>query len=175
MVLRSGERARDARLSLLSGARRGGAAAGGGFGVESVVSTYRYRYVDVFVSLRIVFGGIYGGGDGVLDGWRDFMDPFVELYYEHIDREDSMQVTRRVPVAGVPNISGRDMRGELERELRRLAARGILDSKNSYGSADEQPERYWIFSLRFRQNTGSSWAGTYMKSKAELSGAPAEC
>ena len=89
----------------------GGGAAGGGFGVESVVSTYRYRYVDVFVSVRVVFGGIYGGGNGpgVLDGWWDFMDPFVEVYYEYIDREGSVEVTGQVGVVGTPNITGKPM------------------------------------------------------------------
>ena len=89
----------------------GGGASGGGFGVESVVSTYRYRYVDVFVSARIVFGGIYGGGNGpgVLDGWWDFMDPFVEVYHQYVSRQGSVQVTSRVPVAGVPNITRWDI------------------------------------------------------------------
>ncbi len=88
--------------------QQGGGAASGGFGVESVVSTYRYRYVDVFVSARIVFGGIRvgGNGPGVLDGWWDFMDPFVEVYHQYVHRRGIGQVTSQVLVVGTPNITG---------------------------------------------------------------------
>ena len=89
----------------------GGGAAGGGLGVESVVSTHRYSYVDVFVSARIVWGGIYGGGNGlgVLEGWWDFMDPFVEVHHQYVAREGSVRVTGRVPVVGTPNITSGDI------------------------------------------------------------------
>ena len=89
----------------------GGGASSGGFGVEPVVSTYRYRYADVFVSTRIVPGWIHGGGNGpgALDGWWDFMDPFVEVFHRYVIREGIGQVTRHVPVVGTPNITGRDV------------------------------------------------------------------
>ena len=117
----------------------GAGASGGGFGVEPVVSTYRYQYVDVFVSTRIVPGWIHGGGNGpgALDGWWDFMDPFVEVFHHYVIREGIRQVTGHVQVVGTPNITGRDMKDELERELGRLIAHGTLDRENSYGSLDE--------------------------------------
>ena len=89
----------------------GGVASGGGFGVEPVVSTYRYRYVDVFVSARIVPGMIHGGGNGpgALDGWWDFMDPFVEVFHHYVIREGIGQATGQVQVVGTPNISGKDI------------------------------------------------------------------
>ena len=89
----------------------GGGASSGGFGVEPAVSTCRYRHVDVFVSTRIVPGRIYGGGDGpgALDGWWDFMDPFVEVFHRYVIREGMGQVTGHVAVAGTPNITGPDI------------------------------------------------------------------
>ena len=86
----------------------GGGASTGGFGLETVVSTYRYRYVDVSVSVQVVPGAIYGGGNGpgALDGWWDFMDPFVEVHYQYVTREGIGKVTNQVPLSGVPIISG---------------------------------------------------------------------
>ena len=125
-----------------------GGAAGGGFGVESVVSTYRYRYVDVFVSARIVFGGIYGGGNGpgVLDGWWDFMDTFVELYYQYITREGIGQVTRQLPVVGTPNISGKD----IDEPTETPEPRSEMPDEETKPGEDEQDDRNTI--AIFRQN-----------------------
>ena len=83
----------------------------GAFGVEPVVSTYRYRHVDVFVSARIVPGMIHGGGNGpgALDGWWDFMDPLVEVFHRYVIREAIGQVTGQVEVAGTVNVSGDDI------------------------------------------------------------------
>ena len=88
---------------------RGQGASGGGFGLASVVSTHRFQWVDIFFSARIVIGGVYGGGNGpgVLDGWWDFMDPFVEVYHQYVHRQGFRQVTSRVPVSGVLNITGK--------------------------------------------------------------------
>ncbi len=90
---------------------RGQGATGGGFGLASVVSTHWFQWVDIFVSARIVFGGTYGRGHGpgVLDGWWDFMDPFVEVYHQYVHRQGIRQVTSRVPVSGVLNITGKPM------------------------------------------------------------------
>ncbi len=120
--------------------QQGGGAASGGFGVESVVSTYRYRYVDVFVSARIVFGGIRGGGNGpgVLDGWWDFMDPFVELYRTYVTREGIGEVTSQVAAVGTPDITGRD----LDRGTGRLNRRQI-ERRVSFETGVDETGAHW--------------------------------
>ena len=86
-------------------------AAGGGYGVETVASTYDYDYFDVFVSVRVVFGGFVGGGNGpgLLDGWWDYMDPFVEVTHHAVGRSGTVAVAGEVPVVGVPNVTGKDI------------------------------------------------------------------
>ena len=129
----------------------GGGASGGGFGMEPVVSTYRYRHVDVFASTRIVPGGIYGGGNGpgALDGWWDFMDPFVDVHYHYVIREGIGQLTSRVPV-GTPNIPGKDM----DRGTGRLHHRAIERRvSHRFGMDEAGAHRYVIRGLICRSST----------------------
>ena len=79
---------------------QGGGAAGGGFGLETVVSTFSFWFVDVLVSWTPIWNGdpdwIFGGSDSY--------DPFR---YEYIYRQGSISVTSQVPVAGVLDITRR--------------------------------------------------------------------
>ena len=124
-------------------------AAGGGFGLASVVSTHRFSFVDIFVSVSSLITLDWGSGSGVIYnysgesdpyfggwGWGSF-DAFAGVSYGYSYWSGSVQVTGQVGVVGTPNIPGRDMKKELEEELGRLTARGILDPKNKYKSPDE--------------------------------------
>ncbi len=133
---------------------RQGGAAGGGFGLASVVSTHRFHWVDVFFSFvsswfNPGWGGLAGtppfnpnaphyfrGGGFGHGGW-DSYDSFGSFHFGIAFFSVAFQVTSHVAVAGTPDITHSDMKEELERELGRLFARGILDRENSYGSLDE--------------------------------------
>ena len=128
-------------------------AAGGGFGLASVVSTHRFQWVDIFFSVVSSWfntdwgtGVIdetgatnrnYFGGGGAADGGWGSYDSHEPFHFGIAFFSATFQVTRQVGVVGTPNIPGRDMKKELEDELGRLTARGILDPKNKYKSRDE--------------------------------------
>ena len=79
---------------------QGGGAARGGFGLETVVSTFSFWFVDVLVSWTPIRNSdpdwIFGGSDS--------HDPFR---YEYVYRQGGISVTSQVPVAGVLNITRR--------------------------------------------------------------------
>ena len=128
-------------------------AAGGGFGLASVVSTHRFQWVDIFFSVVSSWfntdwgtGVIdetgatnrnYFGGGGAADGGWGSYDSHEPFHFGIAFFSATFQVTSQVGVVGTPNIPGRDMKKELEDELGRLTARGILDPKNKYKSPDE--------------------------------------
>ncbi len=81
---------------------RQGGAAGGGFGLETVVSTFSFWFVDVLVSWVPTWNH---DPDWIFGEWDSF-DPFR---YEYVYRQASITVTSQVPVAGVLNLTRRDI------------------------------------------------------------------
>ena len=109
-------------------------AAGGGFGVASVVSTHRFLYVDIFISFVsswfnrptepwINYGEGGGGADG---GWEDY-----DAFYHFVYWEASVRVTGHVPVFVTPNIPGEDITAD-GIELKAWYENLILPGKHSY-------------------------------------------
>ena len=103
---------------------QGGGAAGGGFGLASVVSTHRFSFVDIFVSISWLITLDWGSGSGVIYnysgesdsiggwglpfGWGP-IDVFAGVSFGYSYWEGSVQVTSRVPVTGVLNITRKPM------------------------------------------------------------------
>ena len=96
-------------------------AAGGGFGLASVVSTHRFLYVDIFFSVSSLITLDWGSGSGVIYnysgesdpyfggwGWGSF-DAFAGVSYGYSYWSGSAQVTSQVAVASVLNITHRDI------------------------------------------------------------------
>ena len=78
----------------------GSGASSGGFGLENVVSTFSFRFVDVLVS-RVP---IWNHDPDRVFGEPDFFDLFR---YEYVLRRGGITVSSRVAAAGVPNITRR--------------------------------------------------------------------
>ena len=102
----------------------GGGASSGGFGVETVVSTFSFWFVDVLVS----WVPIWNHDPDRVFGEPDSFDPFR---YEYVYRQGIATVTSQVPVAGVLDISRRDIGASRldfgnDDHLRPDAAWGIL-------------------------------------------------
>ncbi len=113
---------------------RQGGAAGGGFGLASVVSTHRFQWVDVFFSFVSSWfapgwGGLAGtppynpnaphyfrGGGGGDGGWGSY-DSFGSFHFGIAFFSVAFQVTSHVAVGGTPDITRKPMgviRGLLE-------------------------------------------------------------
>ena len=99
-------------------------AAGGGFGLASVVSTHRFQWVDIFFSIVPLWttsrsgGGTppfnpaysYWGGGSAADGGWAYFDASESSYHAHIYYwEASFRATGQVPLFGTPNVAGKDM------------------------------------------------------------------
>ena len=92
-------------------------AAGGGFGLASVVSTHRFLYVDIFISFVSSWFNTptepwinYREAGGVADSAWGFFDASESAYYADIYYwEASFSVTGEVPVFNTPDIPGKDM------------------------------------------------------------------
>ena len=99
-------------------------AAGGGFGLASVVSTHRFSFVDIFVSVSLWITQAWNSGSGVIYnysgesdpyfggwGWGSF-DAFAGVSYGYSYWSGSVQVPSQVAVAGeTPNVAGKDIKG----------------------------------------------------------------
>ena len=102
-------------------------AAGGGFGLVSVVSTHRFQWVDIFFSVVSTWfnpgwgagSGVwdetgatnrnyFGGGGGADSGWGSY-DSHPPFYFGIAFFSITFQVTSKVAVEGVPNITLRDI------------------------------------------------------------------
>ena len=96
-------------------------AAGGGFGLASVVSTHRFQWVDIFFSVSSLITMDWGSGSGVIYnysgesdpyfggwGWGSF-DAFAGVSYGYSYWSGSVQVPSQVAVAGALDITQRDM------------------------------------------------------------------
>ncbi len=106
---------------------RQGGAAGGGFGLASVVSTHRFHWVDVFFSFvsswfNPGWGGLastppfnpnaphYFRGGGFGHGGWDSYDSFGSFHFGIAFFSVAFQVTSHVAVAGTPEVSRKDIR-----------------------------------------------------------------
>ena len=100
-------------------------AAGGGFGLASVVSTHRFQWVDIFFSVvsswrtlprrqGTVFNpnAHYWTGGGIGDsGWGSH-DSFGSFHFGFAFFSVTFQVTSQVGVAGTPEVSRKDIQTE---------------------------------------------------------------
>ena len=108
-------------------------AAGGGFGLASVVSTHRFQWVDIFISVSswISLGGWgsgiinnYSGDSDTIGGWGlpfgwGSIDVFAGVSYGYSYWSGSVRVTSQVALTGVPDITRRPMDGARDRRRRR--------------------------------------------------------
>ena len=99
-------------------------AAGGGFGLASVVSTHRFQWVDIFFSVSSLITLDWGSGSGVIYnysgesdpyfggwGWGSF-DAFAGVSYGYSYWSGSVQVTGQLALDGFPRIASRPLDAE---------------------------------------------------------------
>ena len=133
--------------------QQGGGAAGGGFGLASVVSTHRFSFVDIFVSVSSWITQAWNSGSGVIYnysgesdpyfggwGWGSF-DAFAGVSYGYSYWSGSVQVTSQVPVTGTPDIPGRD----IARGTGRLNHRQVERRVSFKFGVDEAGAHWYIF------------------------------
>ena len=128
-------------------------AAGGGFGLASVVSTHRFQWVDIFFSVSSLITLDWGSGSGVIYnysgesdpyfggwGWGSF-DAFAGVSYGYSYWSGSVRVTSQVPVTGTPDIPGRD----IARGTGRLNHRQVERRVSFKFGVDEAGAHWYIF------------------------------
>ena len=145
-------------------------AAGGGFGLASVVSTHRFQWVDIFFSVSSLITLDWGSGSGVIYnysgesdpyfggwGWGSF-DAFAGVSYGYSYWSGSVQVTSQVALAGTPDITGEDIDSTGGAEHR--AAGVVYITGHRYGGSGP-----WHLAIEYRPEGTEKGRATTLSSE----------